>query len=71
MNEEYALKEGDRVRFNIADGIMGFGTIRGVATTEMAVIGCLYIVELDDKFQLINSGYSCIVCPEVCIERSE
>lgn len=65
MNE-YTFKEGDKVFFNVGV-IYGSGTIRGISSVPFAVIGAMYIIELDEKIE--GWDYSCIVCAEVNISK--
>ncbi|MCK5616239.1 hypothetical protein KAR91_81000 [Candidatus Pacearchaeota archaeon] len=67
MNENEKFKEGDKVVFDLGDGIKRNGTIRGVATTRMPVIGCSWIVELEDKIP--THPFSCIAVFEVWMEE--
>lgn len=52
------FEEGDKVVFDIGDGIERKGTIRGVTTTPKPIIGSTWIVELEEKIP--SHPFSCI-----------
>jgi hypothetical protein len=45
MGVSYAFKQGDRVSVNHGP-ISGIGIIKGVSSSEMPIIGAMYIVEM-------------------------
>lgn len=66
MSYSYSRKEGDRIRFRIGTVVeIATGTIRGVAASELPVIGNQWIVELDKK--LDSWPFTCVTCFEVNI----
>lgn len=55
---EYKFKQGDRVCWLNTSGIEeGTGTVIGVAVAEQPIIGCSYIVKLDNPQALVKHGY--------------
>ena len=68
---EYKFKEKDSVAFNYG-GVNGYGKIAGVATTELPVLGCFYIVNvLSSNQNLPNETYpfKSITVPEIGIVK--
>lgn len=59
--EDYKFKNGDLVSF-ISSGIVGIGTIKGVAVNGVSLLGVNYIVEPNKKIEGWN--YDCISCFE-------
>lgn len=57
------FKQGAYVEWSDATGIAaGTGRIRGIATTAQAVLGSMYIVQLDQPIE--NYAYSCVALAE-------
>lgn len=68
------FKEGDKVRyrFNATEEFKRKGIIRGLATTEMPVLGCVYIVEdTSGEYPSEIYPFSCIPAYEIHIQKVE
>lgn len=71
--QEYNMKEGQYVHFNMGEnGPKGFGWVRGISSTSLPIMGCMYIVQMESPrnagIDVEKYGYSHIVVPENCLE---
>lgn len=67
-NSEKIFKEGQKVIAHPAgydQEIVGY--IRGISSSFQPVIGCGYIIELENKIPAYN--YSCVSVPQCLIEE--
>lgn len=63
--------EGQRVKI-CWDPLFTTGTIRGISSTDMPVLGRIWIVELDEKPSPESYyEYSCVSIPEVGLSPEE
>jgi hypothetical protein len=49
--------QGDRVWFDLKEGIAGWGIINGIATTELPVLGIGWIVKLEESISVSDISY--------------
>lgn len=66
-----SYKQNDEVRFSW-NNVSGTGRIKGKATTEVPVIGAMWIVEIEEStIDALLYPYSCISLPEHSITPKE
>lgn len=65
-------KEGQSVKYDISDGVIRDGVIRGNSCIELPVIGASYIVE-DKSGSFPNEAYpfSHLSIPEIFIKQND